>query len=142
MRSDLRRFGQNGNIGIGDDAALGFQQFNGTGEKDARGSTLPLRITGREMRADVTLADGPQNRIGQGMHGNIGIRVTLEFLRKRNDDTTERDSLARNEGMDVDALTDTDVGEIIKFIAHHIPVGDLDILGRREFAVFVAAGNH
>ena len=48
--------------------------LRGVGEEDVRRRALPLRVRGREMRADVAVGQRAVDRVGERVQGDVGVR--------------------------------------------------------------------
>ena len=66
-------------VDVGDAAAARPDAARCIFEEQARGGAFPLRVGRREVLADVAIADGAQQRVGQGMQHDVGVRVTFEL---------------------------------------------------------------
>ena len=48
------------------------------GEEAVGRGALPSRVAGREVVADVALADGAEQGVGQGVQAGVGVRMADE----------------------------------------------------------------
>ena len=100
-----------GHVDIGDAAAARAHQPRRMLDEEAGGGAPPLRIGGREMRADIAGAAGGEQRVGQGMQRDIGVGMSGQSLVVRDRDAAQRHMVARLEGMDVVAVAGAHVGK-------------------------------
>ena len=63
------------------------------------------------MRADVAGAAGGEQRVGQRVQPDIGIRMAGQLLSMRNRHAAQRDMVARLEGVHVIAVAGAHVGK-------------------------------
>ena len=75
----------------------------GIGEEDARGGAAPGRIARREVLADVAVADGAEQRVGEGMQPDVGVGVALEAMRVGDLHAAQPDVIAAREAVHVEA---------------------------------------
>ena len=73
------------------------------------------------MLADVAVADGAEQRVGQGMQGDIGVGVPLEAMRVRDPHAAQPDVIAGNEAVHVEALAGADIGQAPPWTRHARP---------------------
>ena len=93
---------------MGDTAAGGCYQLPGVAQKYYRVGVFPARVAGREMLADVAVGDGPKHGVGDGVEGNIGVRMAYQTMVMGDSNPTQSDMITGAELMHVEALADTD----------------------------------
>ena len=94
------------------DAASRANAFGRVGEEDRGIRAAPARVGGREMRADVALAERAVDRVGERVQRDVGVRMALELLVVRDEHAPEPDAVAGREGVNVEALADADLGRL------------------------------
>ena len=99
------------------------------GEEDRRGGAEPLGIGWGKVRADIALADGAQDGIGQRVQYRIGIRVPAQLGVVRYPDPTQDDAVACFEGVDVEPLPDPNVRAALEIVARQRPLRSGDVAG-------------
>lgn len=117
MRADLRRFADQRHITMGDASASVAHKLSGMRQEAVRGCALPLRVTRREVAADISSANCRQQGVGQSMEADIGIGMAGELPVMRDFDTAQDDAVTRNQLMRVIAVTDPHIGQ------DRLPVG-------------------
>jgi hypothetical protein len=60
--------------------------------------------------ADVRFTNGSENRIANGVHERIGIRVSVQSFAMRNFDAAQRQFASRDK--DVNVITDADMDHV------------------------------
>src|SRR5690606_6747504 len=75
MTGDLRRFTDDCHVEIDYAAAGPGHEIAGMLEEDGGGRAVPLHVGGWEVDADIALADGAENGVGQRMQGHVRIRM-------------------------------------------------------------------
>ena len=108
------------------------EQADGVAQEPVRRHAAPRAIGGREMLADVAGADRAQDRIGQRMQRDVGIRIAGERVVVRNRDAAQHHRVAGPETMHVEAQGGAGL--------HRDAARQ--ILGRRDLAVVLAAFDH
>lgn len=108
------------------------------GEKAVGGCTLPLRIGGGEMIADVSRRNRAEERIGERVEAGIGIAVADEAMAVGDADTGQPDMVARTKGVDIEA--GRGAGDGAGGDLHHLGSGEILWVGDLEGA-FVAGGD-
>ena len=63
---------------MGDAAAARFDALDREGQKPVGRRAAPLRIAGREMRADVAVGQRAENGVDQRMQRDVGIGMADE----------------------------------------------------------------
>ena len=104
--ADLGRFANDGEVDIADPVAGLRNQFCGMFEKLARARAFPLRVAGREMGADIAIANRAQNRIGDRMQRHIGIRMPGQAMRVVQLDPAQPQFFALDQFVHIKALAD------------------------------------
>ena len=107
--TDFRAFADDGYVAVAQGPAVLCRKFDGVGQKDVAGRTLPLRIAGREMAADIAKGKRAVDRIGQGVHADIGIGMAQQRLAMRNLYPTQPDVIPVRKGVDVIAIAQSDI---------------------------------
>ena len=92
---------------------------SGVGQEHVRSCTLPARIRVREVLADVAVADGAQQGIGERMQPDIGVGVPFEAVGMRDLDAAQPDVVARREAMHIEALTGAHIGKAVVRVLNH-----------------------
>jgi hypothetical protein len=121
VRTDLRSFGNQGNVCIHDHAASLAHDAGRMGEEDLRGGAAPLWIRRREMIADVAGAAGRQQGIGECMQPHICVRMALEALIMRDFHAAQRHEIARNQPVHIIAIAGAHIwqgGAFARFCDH------------------------
>ena len=77
-------------------------------QEPVRRSAPPLRIGWREVLADIALADGPQDGVGQGVQTGVGVGVTDQGLVVVDPDPAKPDRIAGPPAVGVDAKAGPD----------------------------------
>ncbi len=73
VRANLGPLADNRQIKV-EDASTACCDFVARGlEEEVGGRPLPLRVAGREVLANVALAERAQDRIGQSVQGDVGV---------------------------------------------------------------------
>ena len=106
VRADLGRFADQRRVEMDDDAAARPDALGRVGEKDVRRRALPLRVRGREMRADVALGQRAVDRVGERVQGDVGVGMAAERVGMGQAHPAEPDVVAVREGVDVETLAD------------------------------------
>ena len=70
------RFADERRIEMDDRAASRAHPLRRMGEEDLRRRALPLRVGGREMRADVALGQRAIERVGERMQRDVGVGMS------------------------------------------------------------------
>ena len=78
VRGDLRALADQGDVGIGEQAAARGDKLGGVGEEAGAVSILPGRLGRREVPADVAFGERTVDRITQRVDADIGIGVPSE----------------------------------------------------------------
>ena len=78
-------------------------QGSGMFEKLRRIGPAPLRIAGREMRADIAFGNRAEQRVGDGVKRNIGVAVAGQAAIMRNQDAAQPQLLALGKPVDVES---------------------------------------
>lgn len=87
------------------------------------------------MRADVAVCHRPEDRVGESVEADVGVRMTVEPAVERNGDAAEHDPVAGPEGVDVETLADADVGKGRKRLRGEALVGRGDVRRRGQLDV-------
>jgi hypothetical protein len=66
-----------------------------------RGRALPLRIAGREVAADISIAQGAQKRVRCRMEADIGIGMTGKALAMGHGNAAKHDLAALRKAVNV-----------------------------------------
>ena len=140
VRADLRRLAQERHVDVGDAPAQFAHARGRIGEKDARGGAAPGRVARREVLADVAVADGAEQRVGECMQPDVGVGVPFEAMRVRDLHAAQPDVIAGGEAMHVEA------GAVARLAylggaGRQQPFGERDVGGRRQLDVARAAGH-
>ena len=80
MRADAWRLGKHGHVDIADRGRRAPDPSRRILEEKPRGRALPLGVGRREVLADVAVADGAQQSVGQCMQHDIGIGVPFKAV--------------------------------------------------------------
>ena len=103
VRPDLGRLAHQRQVEMGDAPAARFHALDREGEEPVGGRALPLRIAGREMRADIAVGQRAENGVGQRVQAHIGVGMAGELVRVRDAHAAQHDMIAGREGVHVDA---------------------------------------
>jgi hypothetical protein len=106
MRGQLRPLGNDGRIDIADDETFCAGQPHHVAEQLQAVGPLVCSIGIGEMLPDVTLANGPQNGVGNGVQQHVGIGMAEKARFMRDINPADDASAARHQPMDVIAVSD------------------------------------
>jgi hypothetical protein len=109
LRPDLGSFADQRHIGMGDGKSPRGGPVDGMGQEDMAFRALPLRVAGREMRADIALGQGAIDRIGQRVQTHIRIRMSLQATVMRHGHAAQHHVIAGAETMHVKAVAGADI---------------------------------
>ena len=101
VRSDLRRFADDGEVDVGEFAAVFAHQLGSVCQKARRIRAAPLRVAWREMLADVAQRHRAQHRVGDGVKRDIGIAVPVQALVVLDPNAAQPQLLTCNQSVDV-----------------------------------------
>ena len=118
--------------------ALGLQKLHGLGRKMEEAAPFHCVSLGGKCCADVSLANGTQYGISQGMQGNVCIGMAFELVGVRNFDAAECDVLALFKHMKINALAHAHIRAVRIDLARMFPVGHLMSWEVVSFGCFVA----
>ncbi len=90
------------------------------------------------MHPDIAGADRSQQRIGQGVQPDIGIRMPNRRHLVRDRHAADHDMITWAEGMHVETLADANVA----LPRGEEPLGGGEVFGRRYFQIVLAAGDN
>src|SRR5579862_1732741 len=98
-------------------------------KEDSAGGTSPSRIRVWEKVSDVLLTECAQNRVADGVHEHICVRMTVEPFGVRDLNAAKNEFSAFNQSVDVVANANVDHGETIGsaqpgtkgFVESHLP---------------------
>ena len=79
-------------------------------EEEVRRRAFPARIGVGEMLADVAVADGAEQRVGQRVQRHVGVGMAFERVRVGDSDAAQPDMVAGDQAMHVEALPGAHVG--------------------------------
>jgi hypothetical protein len=105
MGTDRRALADHGRVDV-DDAAV--EAGDDASQQLDRVGVAPALVVGREVRADVACAGGAEDRVGDGVGEDVGVRVPDEPAVEIDLDATDEQALAGNEAMAVIADPDPD----------------------------------
>src|SRR6476659_9806864 len=111
VRTYPRGLAHDGRVKVRDAPAARLHAFDGEGKKAIGRSAAPLRITRREVHADVAFAQSAKDRINKGMKDNVGVGMAGHTAALCDADATETDMIAVGELVYVKAKASADVGE-------------------------------
>ena len=103
MRSDPRRFANDGEVDMVDDAAATLDQRAGVLDKARRGHTAPLWVTGREVVADVAFTGRAEQRVGDRMQCDVRVAVADQSALMGDTHAAKPQVMAKAEGVDIEA---------------------------------------
>jgi hypothetical protein len=103
MRPDLRRLADHRQVGMIDPPAARVHQRNRMLDEAGRCRAAPLRVAGREMRADIAFADRAQDGVGQGVEQHVRVAMPLQSAGMRDEEAAQPQLLAVGQRMDVEA---------------------------------------
>ena len=78
-------------------------------EEDRRRRAAPFRLRGREMGADVAVAERAVDRVAQRVQHHVGVGMAFELVAVRDFHAAEPHRVALGEGVDVETLADAHV---------------------------------
>ncbi len=90
-----------------DDAASLAHQRDGVREKAVRRGAAPLRVAGREVRADIPVRQSPEDRVRQGVQDHVAVGMRLDTAIMGDPHAAEPDMIAFREGVNVEAGAQT-----------------------------------
>ena len=99
---------------MGDDAAARAHAAGGVARKIDEVGAAPTGLGGREMGADVAVAERAIDRVGERVQADVGVGMAGEARVVRNAHAAEPDVVAGREGVDVEALADADVSRRVE----------------------------
>lgn len=106
MGREPGRFRKDRDVGIGDPVPERTHLPHHLTDEVSAGAAAVPRIVVWEMAPDVAGADRAEERVGQGMESGVGVGMAGEPTRARDLDAGEDESLALDERVDVEALSD------------------------------------
>ena len=80
-------------------------------QEDRGRRAAPFLLRGREMGADVAVAERAIDRVAQGVQHHVGVGMALELAVVRDPHAAEPHRVAFREGVDVETLADAHVGQ-------------------------------
>jgi hypothetical protein len=89
MWPDLRRGQNQSSVNVSHHISSCFHLRHRLAHKHGRVSAFPLRIARREICADVSCGDGPQQRVGQSVEQHISVGMTGKPAIMRNQDAAD-----------------------------------------------------
>ena len=89
------------------------------------------------MHADIAGPDRSEQRVGQRVQPDIGVRMTGERLLVRDVDAADHDMVAGREAVHVEALPDADIAEP----RGEQPLGRREVSRGRHLQIVLAAGD-
>jgi hypothetical protein len=92
VRLHLRGLADQGDVDIDHPAAAGPHPLERMGQEPVRGRALPLRVGGREVVADVAVADRAEQGVGQGVQADVGVGMADQGLAVGDLDAAEPDA--------------------------------------------------
>ena len=75
VRLDLRRLEDDGHVDVADFVAMLADQRDGAGQEIKTGRVLPARIVIRKVAADVALAGGAEDGVGDSVTDDVRVRM-------------------------------------------------------------------
>ena len=91
---------------LADGAAARAHAFGRMGEEDLRRRSLPLRIGGWEMLADVALSKRAVERIGERVQADVSVGMAAERRGMGDANAAQPHVIAEREGVNIEALAD------------------------------------
>ena len=107
MRRDLRLLCNERGVDVDDAPLAKLHLPRRLLEKSFTRLIFPARIGVRKKVPDVRLAQRAQQRVADGVHQNVGVRVTVESLGVRDFDAAENELPPRDQLMNI--VTDADM---------------------------------
>lgn len=104
MRTDLREFANDRGVDIRDPKASPVGKRDRMLQKGCAFRILPSRVCRRKVPAYVALCQRAIYRIGDRMHGDVGIRMAGEAAIMGHMHAAERDMIAGTEAMYVETV--------------------------------------
>ena len=105
VRRELRRLGNDRDIHIADPPTRGFEPTAHPAQQIQAVGVLPARVAVRKMPPDIAVRRRAQQRIGQGMRHDIGIRVAGQPLRMGHNNPAQHKRAPVDEAVRVKAYT-------------------------------------
>jgi hypothetical protein len=86
VREKFRGFGEKSSVHIQDRGLFFFGDSGRFGKEEGAGDIFPFWIGVWEVGSDIACTEGSENRIGQSVEKDIGIRVAFKapFVRNSN----------------------------------------------------------
>jgi hypothetical protein len=115
MWCELRRLADHAAIDVSDHPSLSANHPGYLFEDANRISALPSIVSVGKMFTDVTETGSAEQGVGTCVSDDIGVTVTDQAKRTFEDDTAENEDARRivGEAMDVESLTDSNVGDVL-----------------------------
>ena len=107
---DLRRLGEDREVGVGDAPALAAQERDDGLEEPDAVRALPLRVGVGEEVPDVAERGGAEERVHQRVRRRVGVRVAEEAEGELELDAAQDEPPPRDEAVDVEAGADAEHG--------------------------------
>ena len=113
VRINFRRLGDDRGVHVHDFAVAQRDDARGFRQKDFTGRTLPTRVgVGKEV-ADVRFAERAKERVANGVHERVGVRMAVETLRVRNLHAAEDEPAPGDQLMNIVADANVNHGRMI-----------------------------
>ena len=134
---DLRGLAQERHVDIGDAAAPARTRRAASARKMCEAAPFQRGSLSGKMLADVAVADGAEQGVGQRVQGDVGVGMAFERVGVGDAHAAQPDMIAGREAVHVEALAGAHVaaGAACDWLGHG------EVLRRGELAVGVAAGH-
>src|SRR5229473_1291622 len=106
MGSKARALRENRDIGVHQTPSKAGRAFPYSGQQSQTVGVAVARIGIGEVASEVALADRPEDRVGERMRGDVGVRMAPKAGRMLDFDTTKYELSAFLERMEVKPLSD------------------------------------
>ena len=114
MRPDLRRLANHCRVNMRDKAAACTNPFGCVTQENVRSRALPLGIRRWKVCANIAVRYRAVERVGDRVHKHIRIGMPVERLGVRDANPAQPNVIAGAEGMDIEALTQPNIGTLVK----------------------------
>ena len=102
MRPNLGSFADDGTVDMVDHPTAIPDQTGRVGKEAVGAGALPLRVARREMLADVALAGGTEQRVGDCVEDDVRVAMAGEASVMRDLDSAHHDRPIAGKGMDIE----------------------------------------
>ena len=103
VRADPRLLADQRDVDVLDAPARGRHEVTGVSQENRRIGARPARLARREMAADVAGANGAEQRVGQRVQPDVGIRMAEQAQRAGDAHAEQDDTFAGRQPVHVEA---------------------------------------